>query len=78
MQGCAFDYGSAELNRFKVGDTLEVLSESENFGKKIVVEPMKNEKGEVVEDARRVQEILYLPTNLNLKKDDILRMEKEK
>ena len=62
-----------QRNRFKVGDTLEVLSESENFGKKIVVEPMKNEKGEVVEDARRVQEILYLSTNLNLKKDDILR-----
>lgn len=60
-------------NRFKVGDELEVLSNGENFNKKIIVEKMENLKGEIVDDAKNVQEQLYLYTNIPLKKYDILR-----
>lgn len=60
-------------NRFKVGDTLEVLSPSDNFNKQIVVDEMKNEKGEPVLDAMKVQQKLYLKTNLHLMPNDILR-----
>lgn len=62
-----------QRNRFKVGDELEVLSPSESFNKKIKVEELKNEKGEKVLDAKNVQEVLYLKTNLPLNANDILR-----
>ena len=62
-----------QRNRFKVGDELEVLSTGDTFNKKIVVSPMTNENGEIVEDAKRVMEKLYLSTTLALKQGDILR-----
>ena len=62
-----------QRNRFAVGDELEVLSSSETFNKKFIVEKMVNEKGEVVMDAKNVQEKLYLYTNIPLKPFDILR-----
>ena len=60
-------------NRFKVGDELEVLSPSDNFNKKLIVSEMYNEKGEIIEDAKLVQQKLYLKTNLKLCDGDILR-----
>ncbi len=60
-------------NRFKVGDELEVLSPSENFNKKFIVTEMFNEKGEVVEDAKLVQQKLYIKTPFKLSKGDMLR-----
>ena len=65
-----------QRNRFKVGDTLEVLSPDENFNKKIKVTEIKNLKGELIDDAKKVQEVLYLRTELALKEGDILRTEK--
>ncbi len=62
-----------QRNRFKVGDTLEVLSPNSTFNKTIVVEPMRNEKGEEVVDALSVQQKLFLKTSLKLKPGDILR-----
>lgn len=62
-----------QRNRFKLGDQLEVLSPNNTFNKKLLVEELKNEKGEMVEDAKNVQEVLYLKTNLALKPNDILR-----
>lgn len=62
-----------QRNRFKVGDELEVLSPNDTFNKIIKVTKMENEAGEVVDDAKNVQEKLYLYTNLPLKKNDILR-----
>lgn len=62
-----------QRNRFKVGDTLEVLSPTNNFNKKIVITKMENEKGEDVIDAKAVQEKLYLYTDLQLSEGDILR-----
>lgn len=65
-----------QRNRFKVGDTLEVLSPDENFNKKIKVTEIKNLKGELIDDAKKVQEVLYLNVELALKEGDILRAEK--
>ena len=65
-----------QRNRFKVGDTLEVLSPDENFNKKIKVTEIKNLKGELIDDAKKVQEMLLLKTDLHLKEGDILRAKK--
>ncbi len=62
-----------QRNRFKVGDTLEVLSPTSTFNKTIEVEPMLNEKGEEVVDALGVQQKLFLKTKLKLMPGDILR-----
>ncbi len=60
-------------NRFKVGDELEVLSPSENFNKKFIVTEIYNENGDMVEDAKLVQQKLYVKTDLKLNSGDILR-----
>ena len=60
-------------NRFKVGDELEVLSPTDNFNKKFIVEKMANENGETVEDAKLVQQKLYIYSSLKLQEGDILR-----
>ena len=60
-------------NRFKVGDVLEVLSPDDNFNKKFVVEKLENLNGELVEDAKLVQQKLYLYANVKLSEGDILR-----
>lgn len=62
-----------QRNRFKVGDELEVLSPNDTFNKIIKVTKMENEAGEQVDDAKNVQEKLYLYTTLPLKQHDILR-----
>ena len=63
-------------NRFKVGDKLEILSADDNFLKTITIEEITNSKGEKIDDAKRVQEIVEINTPYNLKKGDILRVEK--
>ena len=63
-------------NRFKKGDTLEILSADENFLKTITIEKIINSKGEEIEDAKRVQEILTINCPYNLKAGDILRVNK--
>lgn len=62
-------------NRFAVGDKLQVLSPSDSFNKTITVTPMKDQKGSLVEDAKIVQQILYLETEIPLQAGDILRRE---
>ena len=63
-------------NRFKVGDTLEILSADDNFLKRIIIEKIINSKGEDIDDAKRVQEIVTINCPYNLKDGDILRVEK--
>ena len=60
-------------NRFKVGDTLEVLSPDDNFGKTFTVEQAWDSKGEIVDDCKRVQEIYMINCPYTLKKGDYLR-----
>ena len=60
-------------NRFKVGSVLEVLSPSDAFNQKIVVERMEDENGNVITDAKLVQQKLYVKTDIKLSSGDILR-----
>ncbi|MDR1905475.1 MAG: U32 family peptidase [Clostridiales bacterium] len=62
-----------QRNRFRKGDVLEVLSVGEYFLKTVEVKEMFDEEGNTVEDARRVQQKLFIKTDLKLKKHDILR-----
>lgn len=69
------EYAVVEMrNRFKVGDTLEVLSPNDTFLEKITVEKMQDENGEIIEDAKIVQQKIRLFTTVNLKQGDILRI----
>lgn len=64
-------------NRFKVGDRLQVLSPTESFNKEIIVDKMLDEKGNLIEDAKLVQQRIKLFTNVKLSKGDILRIKGE-
>ena len=70
------DYAVVEMrNRFKVNDKLEVLSPTNSFNKIIQVEKLEDEKGNIVEDAKIVQQKLKLFTSVPLKAGDVLRIE---
>lgn len=47
-------------NRFKVGDTLELLSPSNAHNEKLKIVEMRDENGEIIEDAKRVQQKLWI------------------
>lgn len=73
--------GAAEKNcalvqmrgRFRVGDTLEILSPSDSFNRAFAVEEMTSEEGERVEDAKLVMQKLRLRCPYPLRAGDILR-----
>ncbi|MDE6667210.1 MAG: U32 family peptidase [Clostridia bacterium] len=70
--------GFAEVEmrgRFKVGDRLEVLSPSENFGKSFTVEKAFTD-GEEVDDCKLVQKIYKINCPYELRSGDILRRRK--
>jgi len=60
-------------NRFKVGDTLEIISPNETFNKKITITKIVDENGNDVEIADKVQAQLYINCDYPLKPLDILR-----
>ena len=60
-------------NKFKVGDTLEVLSPTDSFNKQFKVEKIVDLKGVNLEEAKKVKEQLFINTKIPLKKGDILR-----
>ena len=59
--------------RFRVGDTLEILSPSDSFNRTFAVEEMTSEEGERVEDAKLVMQKLSLRCPYPLRAGDILR-----
>ncbi len=59
--------------RFRVGDTLEILSPSDSFNRTFAVEEMTSEEGERVEDAKLVMQKLRLRCPYPLRAGDILR-----
>lgn len=59
--------------RFRVGDTLEILSPSDSFNRAFAVEEMTSEEGERVEDAKLVMQKLRLRCPYPLRAGDILR-----
>ena len=71
---CVDDVVRVEMrNRFRRGDVLEILSPSENFNKTFTAGKMIDENGDIVEDAKMVQQKLKLEIGLNLSAGDILR-----
>ncbi len=69
------DYALIEMrNRFKVGDVLEVLAPTDSFNKQITVDKIEDEKGNIIEDAKIVQQKIRLYTDIQLCVGDILRV----
>ncbi|MEG2453725.1 MAG: U32 family peptidase, partial [Clostridia bacterium] len=66
-----------QRNRFKEGDTLQILSNDDNFNKLLDVNEVYNENGERVPDCKFVQQRLYIKTDIRLNKYDILRRSME-
>ena len=76
--GVGDGYALIEMrNRFKVGDELEVLSPTDNFNKIIKIGKMETETGEIIEDAKIVQQTIKLYTDLKLSAGDILRIKSD-
>lgn len=63
-------------NYFKLGDTLEIFSLSQNNGKQFKVEQIWDNKGNMIEVANRSDEILTIKTPFELQANDILRTKK--
>lgn len=62
-----------QRNRFYTGDTLEILSPGENFNKTITIDRMYDIYGNIVDDAKLVQQKLFIPAECGLSRYDILR-----
>lgn len=60
-------------NKFLKGDELEVLSSSSSFNKILVLDEILDEEGNVIEEVKRVKQRVYIKTDLELSKGDILR-----
>ena len=62
-------------NKFKKGDRLEVLSSTDSFNKILEIGEMKDEYDVMYEEVKRVQQRIYIKTDLKLLAGDILRKE---
>ena len=78
VKECSNGYAVIEQrNKFAVGDTLEVLSATNDCGKTFTVEYAKDEKGNAVEVCNKVKQILTINCPYNLYAGDILRFRLE-
>ncbi len=71
-----YENGFAKLemrNRFKQGDTLEILSSDENFAKSFIAEEIYDCKGERVDDAKLVQGVYMVKCPYAVKRGDYIR-----
>ena len=62
-----------QRNKFSVGDELEILSPSNEFNKTLKIEKMTDENGEILTEAKNVQQKIWIYTNQNISIGDILR-----
>ena len=62
-----------QRNKFSKGDELEILSPNESFRKSIRVSKMEDEKGNEIEEAKAVQQKIWIYTDLKIEAGDILR-----
>ena len=62
-----------QRNKFAVGDTLEILSPSDEFNKQLKIEKMLDENGNELFEAKNVQQKIWIYTNQNISEGDILR-----
>ncbi len=61
-------------NRFMVGDTLEILSPTNAFQKKLTIDSMTDESGKSITDAKKVCQKVFIKTKIkNIEPLDILR-----
>ena len=60
-------------SRFQEGQMVEILSPTDSFAKKVEIKNMRNQKGEPVQDAKIVQQILSFDCPYQLQPFDILR-----
>lgn len=70
------DLGMLEVemrNRFKVGDKLEILSPDNYWNEIIEIEKMYDSDMNAIDDAKIVQQHIFIPTDKKLKYLDILR-----
>ncbi len=70
------DIGMLEVemrNRFKAGDELEILSPGKHWNEKIKIEKMYDVDMAPIEDAKIVQQRIFIPTSKRLEYLDILR-----
>ena len=63
-----------QRNAFKKGDVLEAVSDGPDFLKQIKADVMYNTDGEPVEQAKRVQEKIYIASEIKLNPYDMLRL----
>ena len=71
--------GIAEIemrNRFSVTDELNILSFGENFGRKLQILKLQDEKGNEITDAKLVQQKLLISTPFPLFEGEIIRRRK--
>ncbi len=64
-----------QRNRFIVGDKLEILSPGKHFNEFLEIGEMKDMDGNIITDAKGVQQRLLLKTDKQLRQGDILRKE---
>ena len=62
-----------QRNKFVIGDKLEILSPTNLFNKILIVEKMEDEKGNPIEEAKAVQQKIWIHTDLPFEIGDILR-----
>ena len=60
-------------NKFALGDELEVLSPNDTFDRIIKLNEIVDEKGNSIEEVKKVKQRVYIKADLALKKGDILR-----
>ena len=60
-------------NRFRKGDVLECLTPTEHFNAPLLIGDMWDEKGNLIDDAKIVQQKVRIATDLTLRAGDILR-----
>ena len=74
VEDYADGYATVEMrNRFKKGETLELLTPSENINAQIVLGEMYDDRGNLIEDAKIVQQKVKIKVDVVLNKGDILR-----
>ncbi|MCH5164452.1 MAG: U32 family peptidase [Clostridiales bacterium] len=64
-------------NRFKVGDKLEVISPDSNNGLSVNITEIRDLDGNLVLDANKVQQKLFIKSDITLKPYDVLRLNVE-
>lgn len=62
-----------QRNKFVVGDTLEILSPSDEFNKTLKIEKMTDENGSELIEAKNVQQKIWIYTDMSISAGDILR-----